>query len=200
MKAKIDKKFEVEQDIQTVWKFISDPHKVVTCVPGAQITEQIDDRNYVGTVSLQVGPVKTSYKGEVTIARLEDDKYEMEIIGKGTDTKGKGNAGMVLIGTLSKNDRGLTEVLNSMEVSVSGKLAQFGSRMIVDVTDQVFGQFIDNVKNQLKAIEEAQKASGEGQAFVPPPAQEAKPLKALPLLFSIILGYIMRLFGRKPKS
>ena len=73
MKAKIDKKFEVEQDINTVWKFISDPHKVVTCVPGAQITEQIDDKNYIGTVSLKVGPVKTSYKGEVNIARLDED-------------------------------------------------------------------------------------------------------------------------------
>ena len=80
--------------------------------------------------------------------------------------------------------------------------------MIVDVTNQVFGQFIDNVKNQLKAQEEASKAAiaegGDAEAAAAAaaaiPQQEAKPLNAFQLILSIIWGNLMKLFGRKPKA
>lgn len=220
MKAKIDKQFDVEQDIDLVWKFISNPHKVVTCVPGAKITEQVDDQNYKGAVSLKIGPVTTSYKGDVKIERLEEDKYEMEIHGKGTDTKGKGSAGMVLLGTLKKKEGGGTEIANAMEITITGKLAQFGSRMIMDVTNQVFGQFIDGVKKKLQEEEEAAKAQAEPQSTTREAAptgdtatqvaaapavketeEEGPSLNALPLLLSVLWRTITRpfrkLFGLK---
>lgn len=159
MKAKIDKEFEAEQNSDLVWDFFSDPNKVVTCVPGAAITEQIDETNYKGTVKIKIGPVTTSYKGEVHLFKLDKDTLDMEIHGKGTDVKGKGNASMVLLGKLTKTENGGTKVNTSMEVTITGKLAQFGSRMIVDVTNQIFGQFIKSMKTKLAKEEEALKAA-----------------------------------------
>ncbi|OJJ22359.1 hypothetical protein BKI52_06665 [marine bacterium AO1-C] len=173
MKAKIDKEFEAAQNSDLVWDFFSDPNKVVTCVPGAAITEQIDDTNYKGTVKIKIGPVTTSYKGQVTLVKLDKDSLDMEIHGKGTDVKGKGNASMVLLGKLSKKEDGGTQVSTSMEVTITGKLAQFGSRMIVDVTNQIFGQFIKSMQGKLAKEEEALKAAAAPAAETPVATEES---------------------------
>lgn len=69
MKTTIEKTFTVRQPLEKVWTYLSDPAKVVPCVPGAQLTEQLDERHYRGTVTLKVGPVSASYKGEITMRR-----------------------------------------------------------------------------------------------------------------------------------
>ena len=140
MKTTINKTFQIERPIKEVWDFLSDPNKIVTCVPGAQLTEAIDDTNYKGTVTMKIGPVVTSFNGQITLEKLDESAHTMEIIGKGVDTKGKGSANMVLAGKLVDNGDQTTEVTNNMDISITGKLAQFGSRMIVDVSDQVFKQ------------------------------------------------------------
>ncbi len=194
MKANIDKTFQIERPINEVWDFLSDPHKIVTCVPGAQLTETIDEKNYKGTVSMKIGPVVSSFNGQITMEKVDQTTHTMEILGKGVDTKGKGSANMVLAGKLVDNGYNTTEVTNNMEVSITGKLAQFGSRMIVDVSDQVFRQFVANFRGQLQAAAETTDAGA------PPPPAEAKPIKALPLFFSMIWNAILRLFGKKPKE
>jgi len=194
MKTTINKTFEIEQPIKKVWDFLSDPHKIVTCVPGAQLTETVDDKHYKGTVTMKIGPVVTSFNGEITLEQLDQSNHTMEIHGKGVDTKGKGSANMVLSGKLVDIGNGSTEVTNNMDISITGKLAQFGSRMIVDVSDQVFKQFLDNFRNQLQV-------SSAGSANHPhqdTPAQEAKPLNAVSLFFSMIWAAILRLFGKTP--
>lgn len=196
MKANIDKTFQVERPIKEVWDFFSDPHKIVTCVPGAKLTETIDDRNYKGTVSMKIGPVVSAFNGQITMEKVDEASHTIEIQGKGVDTKGKGSASMVLSGTLVDLGNNTTEVSNNMEVSITGKLAQFGSRMIVDVSDQVFKQFLANFKSQLQATAQAEESGAEA----PPPVQEAEPLKALPLFFSMLWAKILGLFGKKPQE
>lgn len=194
MKTTINKTFQIERPVKEVWDFLSDPHKIVTCVPGAKLTETIDDQNYKGTVIMKIGPVVTSFNGEIHLAHLDEAQHTMEITGKGVDTKGKGSANMVLSGKLVDNGDQTTEVTNNMDISITGKLAQFGSRMIVDVTDQVFKQFLNNFRSQLEAV----AASSEGGA--PPPEQEAKPLNAFSLFFSMLWASIQKLFGKTPKD
>lgn len=197
MKTTINKTFRIEQSIKQVWDFLSDPNKIVTCVPGAQLTEKVDDRNYKGTVTMKIGPVVTSFNGEITLEQLDESNHTMEIHGKGVDTKGKGSANMVLSGKLVDMGNGSTEVTNNMDISITGKLAQFGSRMIVDVSDQVFKQFVDNFRNQLQAAASTSTGQTNPQDNAPP-AAEAKPLNAVSLFFSMIWASIQRLFGKTP--
>ena len=193
MKTTINKTFQIERPINEVWDFLSDPNKIVTCVPGAKLTETIDDQNYKGTVTMKIGPVVTSFNGQITLTNLDEANHEMEINGKGVDTKGKGSADMVLTGKLVDNGDQTTEVTNNMEISITGKLAQFGSRMIVDVSDQVFKQFLSNFKSQMLAI-------AADPAAPPPPVEEAEPLNAVSLFFSMIWASIQKLFGKAPKD
>ena len=195
MKTTINKTFEIERSINEVWDFLSDPRKIVTCVPGAQISEQIDDTNYKGTVNMKIGPVSTSFKGQITLVSLDKVSHTIEITGKGTDSKGKGSANMVLRGKLVDKGDQTTEVTNNMDISISGKLAQFGSRMIVDVSDQIFKQFLNNFKGQLETAQadgsKTKKESAEQSEI-----QEAAPINAVSLFFSSIWAAILRLFGK----
>jgi carbon monoxide dehydrogenase subunit G len=152
MKTTISKTFHVEEPIDKVWSNLSDPQEVVTCVPGAALTEIIDERNFKGTVTMKFGPIKAQYDGEIQIAEQDDDNYNLVMKGKGLDSKGKGSADMTMKGGLTEKDGG-TDVEFTMDVSVVGMLAQFGSRLIKDVSDQVLKQFIDNFKAKLSGQE-----------------------------------------------
>jgi len=148
MNTSINKTFHVAQPVDAVWNNLTDPEKVVVCVPGASLTEKIDENNYKGGVELKFGPVKASYGGLITFIQRDVTSHTMELKGAGTDNKGKGGADMTMKGVLSEKDGG-TEVNVTMDVSVTGMLAQFGSRLINDVSNQVFDQFIANFKAQL---------------------------------------------------
>lgn len=189
MKTTINKTFEIDRPVLEVWDFISDPNKIVTCVPGAKLTNSIDEKTYEGTVNMKIGPVVTSFKGKIEMTMMDKDSYTMEINGKGVDTKGKGSATMVLAAKLDDNGNNTTTVNNTMNISIAGKLAQFGSRMIVDVTDQVFKQFLNNFRNQM--VSNADDSEQAEQSV-----EEAKPLNALSLFFSMIWASILRLFGK----
>ena len=148
----ITKSFHVEQSIEDVWANLTDPEKVVVCVPGASLTEKVDENNFKGGVELKFGPVKASYGGLISFIERDAATHKMKLKGTGTDTKGKGGAEMVMTGNLTQKDGG-TDVDISMEVSIVGMLAQFGSRLINDVSNQVFDQFIKNFKNKLSGAE-----------------------------------------------
>lgn len=149
MKTLIEKTFQVEEPAAKTWEYLSDPAKIVNCVPGASLTEKIDDSRYKGEVVAKFGPVKARYHGEITIEASDDSTYKMVLKGKGLDAKGKGSAEMQMHGKLNENANG-TEVDFSMELAITGMLAQFGARLIKDVSDQLLNQFITNFKDLLQ--------------------------------------------------
>ncbi|HEV3040798.1 MAG TPA: SRPBCC family protein [Candidatus Angelobacter sp.] len=167
MAIKIEKTFQVKEPIEKVWSLLSDPYKVVTCVQGAQITEQIDDRNYKGSIRVKVGPSVTDYKGEIQIVHLDQEAYEIEILGKGQDVRGKGSASMKMTGKLRALEDGGTEVTSISELNVVGILAQMGARVITEVSNIMFEKFTSNFRQQLQASE---TAGGEAsQTHAPEP-------------------------------
>ncbi len=149
MNTTISKTFEVDEPVEKVWSYLTDPTKIVVCVPGASLTEIIDDRNFKGQVSLKFGPVKAKYAGEIAFEDMDAANHSMTLNGKGLDSKGKGSADMLMKTKLTEKNGGGTTVESSMQITVVGKLAQFGSRLVNDVTDQLFDQFVNNFKAKL---------------------------------------------------
>src|ERR1700757_2267756 len=98
MPIKIEKRFRAPESADQVWKILSDPRAVASCVPGAQITEAVDDKTYKGAIKVKLGPTVTDYKGEAHVERLDDSNREIEMIGKGQDVRGKGSASMKMTG------------------------------------------------------------------------------------------------------
>lgn len=196
MAVRIEKTFQIQQPIERVWNFLSDPRKVVVCVPGAQITEQIDDRHYKGSISMKVGPTVTDFRGEIEILRLDAQAHEIEIIAKGQDMRGKGAASMKMTGTVRPLPDGDTEVVSVSEISVVGTLAQVGARLINEVSNILFQQFVANFQEQLSAIPNPTSLGAAAAASSPVPA---KPINAFSLAFSALWAAIKRLFHRSPK-
>jgi len=150
MAVRIEKTFEVPEPIDKVWALLSDPRNVVSCVPGAKITEAVDDRTFKGAISVKVGPSLTEFKGEVKIVQLDPQAHTIELDGKGQDVRGKGGASMKMTGALQALDGGGTRVSTVSEVNVIGILAQFGARMMTDVSDVIFKQFVERFQQKLK--------------------------------------------------
>lgn len=152
MKTQIKKEFHLTEPIEKVWVNLSNPEEIVTCVPGAAITEKIDDQNYKGEVVTKFGPIKAKYAGEIEILELDAENAKMVLQGKGLDSKGKGSADMQMTGILAPKDGG-TDVSFTMDITINGMLAQFGSRLINDVSDQLLNQFVQNFQAKLEGQE-----------------------------------------------
>jgi uncharacterized protein len=182
MGLQIEKTFQVKEPIDQVWSVLSDPRKVASCVPGAQITEQVDEKTYKGTISVKVGPSVTDYKGEVQIIRLDPQNHEIEIMGKGQDVRGRGSASMKMTGKLRTLDGGGTEVTSTSELNVVGILAQMGSRVITEVSNIMFGEFTKNFQARLAQPSDAPEAA----------AAAAKPISGASLAWQAAKGVFRR--------
>ena len=192
MAIKIEKSFQVAEPADQVWKVISDPRSVGSCVPGARITEAVDEKTYKGVIKIKLGASVTDYKGEAHIERLDDQAQEIEMIGKGQDVRGKGGATMKLTAKVRARPEGGTEVATISELNVIGILAQMGSRMIQEVANQIFEEFTKNLRRQL-----APKVS-ENAADQPP--AETKPIDAGSLAVSASIRAIGRIFKGDSKD
>ena len=158
MQVKMEKTFSVGASVQDVWDFMTDIEKVSTCIPGAEYAENLGDDKHSVMMTVKVGPIKTSYRGEATIRKMDANEHTIEIEGKGTDTKGKGGATMEMVGTLTSTSDGGTEVSGDSTVTIQGMLAQFGSRMIEDVSNQLFEQFTLSLRGKLEGSEKVEES------------------------------------------
>lgn len=191
MAVKIEKSFQVQEPVEKVWAFLSDPRKVVTCVPGAQITEQVDDRTYKGAISVKVGPSVTDFKGEVQVVRSDPQAHEIEILGKGQDVRGKGSASMKMTGKVTALPDGSAQVVSTSELNVVGILAQMGGRVINEVSNIMFEKFVNDFRQKFQAG--ADQPSPEG------PSSGPKPISAVSVAFSALKAAVTRR-GDKPES
>ena len=177
----ITKTFVVRASPEATWAFLTDPRRVAQCLPGAAITEQIDERTHAGTITMKVGPVTAAFKGTMRFERLDAAARTAEIVGSGQDVRGKGGANMRMTSRLVERAPGETEVTITSEVNIIGSLAQFGRGIIQDIADQVFEKFVVAVRAQLEtAAEPARPVGGEPSPPAPPsrePAANVAPLR-----------------------
>ncbi len=151
MALELEKTFVIDVPRATVWAFLTDPYRVARCLPGAAITEKVDDQTYAGTITVKVGPVQASYKGKVRFEKLDPATGSAEIVASGQDVKGKGGADMRMKSRLTEVAPGRTEVTSRSETNITGILAQMGRGMIQDVSDQIFEKFTEAMRAELEA-------------------------------------------------
>jgi len=194
MEVKAEKNLKLNQDPDMIWKCMIDPSFMVKSVPGAELTEQLDERNVKGKISIKIGPVTAKFKGEAEFTKLEEADYELTMEGKGLDTSGKGGANMTMNIKLSTLEEGGTEMQSRMSLSITGRLAQFGARMIVAVNNKMFDQWATSFTELLNE-QTSTKDSEEKSTNQPDNGNVAEPtpVKALPLAWAAIKG----LFGSK---
>ena len=194
MEVKAEKSIKLNQDPDMIWKCMIDPSFMVKSVPGAELTEQLDEKNFKGKISIKIGPVNAKFNGEAEFTKLEEADYELTMVGKGQDTSGKGGANMTMNIKLSTLEEGGTEMQSSMSLSITGRLAQFGARMIVAVNNKMFDQwatsFTELLNEQSSSKDSEEKPTNQSDNDN---VAEQIPVKALPLVWTAFKG----LFGSK---
>jgi len=187
MAIEIRETLEVDAPIDRVWEFVNDPRRAVTCMPGAELDEVVDERTFLGTVKVKVGAITASYKGRVEFTEVDAQARTMQIAAEGRETGG-GTARGTLSIHLNSLAEGSTEFVTEASVDLTGRIMQVGRGMIQGVSRQLFKQFAASTKELL----EAQGEAGETERAV----AEQKPIRVLPLVFRSLWEAIVRLFRR----
>ena len=187
MAIEIKETFVVQAPIERVWQFVLDPEMVVTCMPGAELVEIVDEKTFLGKVSVKVGAITTSYSGKVTFTLVDAAAHNVEMTAEGTETGG-GTAKGMMSSRLRTLDSGETEVLAEATVDLTGRIMQVGRGMIQGVSHQLFQQFVACVKERLEAAE------GEVASENAPSA--AQPISVLPLLLTTLRAAVANFFRR----
>jgi carbon monoxide dehydrogenase subunit G len=161
---KIDNQFSVNVPIAEAWNALTDLERIAPCMPGAQLTGRDGDA-YLGTVKVKVGPVISEFAGTASFVEKDEATYHAVIDAKGRDSRGSGNASATITAHLQSDGPARTTVLVETDMKISGKLAQFGSGMIAEVSSKLLGQFAESLEQLLTAApssETAPVAKGSG--------------------------------------
>lgn len=196
MEVKLDKRYPLEVDAARAWTVLGDVRAVAACMPGAAITEQVDETHFKGTVKSKVGPATMSFGGTIEVLGIDAAARRIQLLGKGADKSGSA-ASMNLTANVEPGDSPATSVLvGKAGIIVSGKLAQFGSRLLVPVSDMMLAQFADNFRAAAAAVPASEGAAAAAAGPVPAPA-EVKELNAIALLLGLVKRWLRGLFGRR---
>jgi hypothetical protein len=173
MEVTIDKQYPIAASEHACWLVLSNITELATCMPGATITEQVDDTHYKGSVKVKVGPASAAFAGDIEVLGVDEASKQIQLLGKGAD-KGGSSASMNLTATITKVDEHNVTLTGKASVIVNGKFAQFGGRMMTSVSDMILQQFANNFDIKAKAMSaslspvdqgaEGETATGEADA------------------------------------
>jgi len=198
MKVALEKTIALPATPEISWEFLQDVAAVASCMPGAKLTECVDDTHYKGTVTVRLGPATMSFRGSIEVRDVDASARSLRLIGSGTDSTGGSGASLDLVARIDAADGGLSALVGTSEVSMSGKAAAFGGRMMSSVADQVLAQFASNFAAAV--AERGSAGSGGARAASPEgsgPAGNEPPreLNALALAWAVIVSWLRGLFG-----
>lgn len=167
--------FTVTTPVDEMWPVLCDIERIAPCMPGAQLTE-VEGDEYRGVVKIKVGPINAAFKGTATMVERDDDAHRAVLKARGKDTGGRGNADATITATAAATPDGGTSVTITTDLSITGKVAQFGRSAMADISTKLLGQFVDCLETRVlsggpDSDSDADPASADGTE--PPTAAPA---------------------------
>ena len=158
----LNHQFTVAVSVEDAWRILTDVERIAPCLPGAQLQE-IEGDTYRGIVKVKVGPIQAQFKGQANFIERDDAAHKVVLKGEGRDTTGKGNASAIITAEMTAVDATSTSVTVNTDLSVTGKVAQFGRGAMADISDKLLAQFVVNL-NALIAEQPATAAPAPAPA------------------------------------
>ena len=141
----INNSFEVKAPLDVAWATLTDLARIAPCLPGATLTS-IEGDVYKGHVTVKVGPIVAKFGGQAIFQERNDTEHRAVLKGEGRDTTGKGNASAIITAQLEVVDASTTRCTVSTDLTITGKIAQFGRGALADVSDKLLKQFVVNLE------------------------------------------------------
>ncbi len=145
--------FTVPVPVERAWEVLNDVELIAPCLPGAQLQE-IEGDEYRGVVKVKVGPITAQYKGAATFQEQDEANRKIVLKAEGRDTRGQGSASALITATMTESGSGAdvsTHVVVESDVTIKGKVAQFGRGMIAEVSAKLLTQFVECLEGKLEA-------------------------------------------------
>jgi len=146
----LNHEFVVNVPVAEAWAILTDLERIAPCLPGAQLTE-VEGETYRGQVKIKVGPILAQFKGQASFVSRDDVAHKASLKGEGRDTTGKGNASAIITAELTSVTPTSTKCTVHTDLSISGKVAQFGRGALADVSDKLLAQFSENLNQLISA-------------------------------------------------
>jgi uncharacterized protein len=151
--------FRVGVPVEEAWKVLTDVERIAPCMPGAQLQE-IEGDEYRGVVKVKVGPITAQYKGAARFVERDEAGHRAVLRAEGRETRGQGNANATITALLQPDGDG-TKISVITDLTITGRVAQFGRGVLADVSTKLLGQFADCLETKLLAGE---ASGGSGAA------------------------------------
>lgn len=164
----LSNEFRVGASVPEAWKVLTDVERIAPMLPGAQLQE-VDGDEFRGVVKVKVGPITAQYKGAASFLEKDEAAGKVVLKASGRDTRGQGNASATITATMVADGDG-TKVTVATDLTVTGKVAQFGRGVLADVSAKLIGQFVDSLEADLAAgarspsVPAAEEAGGRVEA------------------------------------
>ena len=144
----LNHEFTVAVPVADAWHILTDLERIAPCLPGAQLQE-VEGDTYRGVVKVKVGPIQAQFKGQASFLERDDNAHKAVLKGEGRDTGGKGNASALITAEMTAVDANSTAVKVTTDLSITGKVAQFGRGAMADISDKLLGQFVENLNQMI---------------------------------------------------
>jgi carbon monoxide dehydrogenase subunit G len=190
----IENSFDVDAAPDQVFDFLQDAHNVAACFPGAELTEDLGDDSYRGKVKVKLGPVTAAFAGVAKVTERNAEERRAVLVAEGKEARGSGTAKATATMRVESVDGG-ARVLLETDLTISGRLAQFGRGIMADVSTRMVGELADRARERIEQqSEEAPEPSGE--AGEPPAEAPSEAIKASSILRAMVVGVFRRLLAR----
>jgi carbon monoxide dehydrogenase subunit G len=200
--VQIENAFTVAQPAASLWVTLLDVEKIVPCMPGAELTEVVDDTHWKGKLIAKFGPVSMSFAGTVVMEDRDDAAHRVVLRAKGMEQKGKGAADAAVTSWLEAGPgQGETTVHMQADITLSGAAAQMSRGLLPEISKKLTQQFADCLQETMAGeVTPSAAEPGETAAATPAPPAAAKPVGGIGLglsaIWSMIAGFFRRLFAR----
>lgn len=141
--------FHVGISMAQAWTVLTNLERIGPMMPGAQLQE-VEGDEYRGVVKVKVGPIKSEYKGIITFVERDEAAGRVVLRASGRDIKGQGNVNALITATMTP-DGDLTKVSMVTDLSITGKVAQFGRGVLADVSSKLIDQFVEALEADLRS-------------------------------------------------
>ena len=165
--------FRVGVSVPEAWKVLTDVERIAPMLPGAQLQE-VEGDEYRGVVKVKVGPITAQYKGQATFVERDEEAGRVVLKAVGRDTRGQGNATALISATMTPEGDG-TRVSVVTDLTISGKVAQFGRGVLAEVSAKLLGQFVDALEADIAASGQAPESGAAPESEAPESGRARSP-------------------------
>jgi len=188
--VRLENSFDVPATPEAAWALLNDVERVIPCMPGAELTEVVDEQHWKATMHVKLGPIALAFATDVERTTVDEAAGRVELSARARELRGRGGAQATIVSSLAANDSG-TSVTIVTDLTMSGAVAQYGRGVVQDVSQQLVQRFAECLAAELRGDEPAAVNGNETAAA--PAERTVEPVGGLSLAFRALWRSLLRL-------